>query len=62
MAGAPKALIIIAAISLILAIIGTMTGEIGNIPPEGFSRASVNTALLAIGWHMIMNGSGSSDS
>jgi hypothetical protein len=57
MAGAPKALIIISAISLIVAIIGVCIGDIVDIPPEGYSRASANTALLAIGWHMIMGGS-----
>lgn len=60
MDGAPKALIIISAISLILAVVGTVTGDIAGYPPEGLSRASANTALLAIGWHMIMGGGDSS--
>ena len=51
MDGAPKALMIVSALELIL-------GDIAGYPPEGLSRASANTALLAIGWHMIM---GSSD-
>ncbi len=59
MEAAPKALIMISAIALILAIIGTVSGDIAGYPPEGFSRASANTALLAIGWHMIMGGNDS---
>ena len=54
MTGAPKGLIIISGISLILAVIGTFGCDIANITPEGFSRASANTALLAFGWHLIM--------
>lgn len=53
MSGAPKGLLILAAIALIIAIVGTFTGSIGDIPPEGFSRASTNLALLAIGIHVI---------
>ena len=61
MAGINKGLIILAAISLVLAIIGTFQGSIAGIPPEGFSRASTNFALLAIGTSMIFkeNGGGS---
>ncbi len=56
--GPPKALMIVSALALILAVIGTIVGDMAGYPPEGLSRASANTALLAIGWHMIM---GSSD-
>jgi hypothetical protein len=60
MAGAPKGLLILAVITFIIAIVGTFTGDlINNIPPEGFSRASTNLALLAIAIHMI---EGSKDS
>ncbi len=61
MAGAPKILLILSAITFIVAIIATFTGDIGNIPPEGFSRASTNMALLAIGCYMI-HGTKDSDS
>ena len=53
MAGAPKVLLILSAIIFIVAVVGTFTGNIGDIPPEGFSRASTNLALLAIGCYMI---------
>jgi hypothetical protein len=53
MSGAPKILLILAAISLVVAIICTFVGDLVDIPPEGFSRASTNLALLAIGIHMI---------
>ncbi len=53
MAGAPKVLLILAAITFIVAIVATFTGSLGNIPPEGYSRASTNLALLAIGCYMI---------
>ena len=53
MAGAPRVLLILSMISFIVAVVTTFTGEIGNIPPEGFSRASTNMALLAIGCYMI---------
>ena len=60
MSGAPKGLLILAAIAFIIAIVATVTGDVGSIPPEGYSRASTNLALLAIGIHLI-NGSTSSD-
>ncbi|HAA75664.1 TPA: hypothetical protein DCE37_11130 [Candidatus Latescibacteria bacterium] len=59
MSGAPRGLLVLSAIALVIATVGTFTGNVGTIPPEGFSRASTNLALLAIGIHLL---SGSSDS
>ena len=53
-----KVCIILAAIGLVVAIIGTYQGDIIGIPPEGFSRASTNLALLAIGLPMIFKNGG----
>ena len=61
MAGAPKVLLILSMIAFIIAVVTTFTGDLGNIPPEGFSRASTNMALLAIGCYMI-HGTKDSDS
>ncbi len=44
-----KVLIALAALALVLAIVGALfTGPIYNIPPESWSRACSNLALLAI--------------
>ena len=53
MSGAPKGLLVLSAIALVIAIVATITGDVGTIPPEGYSRASTNLALLAIGIHLI---------
>ncbi len=47
----PKALTVLAALAFVLAAITVFTGPtIGNVQPEGYSRACTNLALLAIAW------------
>jgi hypothetical protein len=43
-----KALIGLAALAFVLAVVTHFTGPIVNTPPEAYSRASTNMALLAI--------------
>ncbi len=52
MAGAPRILLILSAIAFIIAVVGTVAGDVGTIPPEEYSRASTNLALLAIAIHL----------
>ena len=61
MAEAPRILLILSMITFIVAVVTTFTGNLYDIPPEGFSRASTNMALLAIGCYMI-HGTKDSDS
>lgn len=44
----PKALTALAALGFALAVVSAFMGPIMGIPPEGFSRACTNLALLAI--------------
>ncbi len=45
-----KALIGLSALSFLVAVIGTLfAGRIMGVPPEAFSRACTNLALIAIG-------------
>jgi hypothetical protein len=43
-----KSLIAGAAAAFVLAVVGSYTGTIMGVSPEGFSRASTNLALIAI--------------
>jgi len=45
-----KALVILAAVAFILAVVGSkFVGNILGTPPEAYSRACTNLALLAVG-------------
>ena len=48
MANLPKILIGLAALAFVLAVISSLAGELLPTPPEAFSRASTNLALIAI--------------
>jgi hypothetical protein len=48
MSNLAKLLVLLSALAFALAVIGVFAGRIMSIPPEGFSRASTNLALLAI--------------
>ena len=49
MSNLPKLFLVAALVAFLLAIITVYTGPLASIPPEGFSRACTNLALLAIG-------------
>lgn len=48
MRNAAKLLVVLSIAAFALAIVAAFAGKLGNIQPEGFSRASGNLALLAI--------------
>ncbi len=49
MANLPKLLLSLAILAFLLAIVAVFTATIMGLPPESFSRACSNLALLAIG-------------
>ncbi len=53
MPGIAKLLVLLAAITFILAVVGAWTGNIVGIGAEAYSRACTNLALLALATHMV---------
>jgi hypothetical protein len=59
MSGIAKLLVLLAAITFLVAVIGAFTGTIMEIGAEAFSRASTNLALLAIAIVLVFKEEGS---
>jgi len=54
MNGIPKFLVLVAGAAFVMAVLSSLfTGTIRNVPPEAFSRACTNLALIAIAMSMI---------
>ena len=53
MSNLPKALVWAAAVSFLLAVVATLTGPMGSVEAEGFSRACTNLAVLGIGLMLV---------
>lgn len=53
-----KALVGLAALSFVLAVASSFIGPIAGLPPESFSRACNNMALVGIGLSMVFGGGG----
>ena len=53
MPGIAKLLVLLAAVTFVVAVIGAWTGTIAGIGAEAFSRACTNLALLAIAIVMV---------
>ncbi len=53
MSNLPKALVLAAAVSFLLAVVTTLMGPLGSVEAEGFSRACTNLAVLGIGLHLV---------
>ena len=60
MPGVAKLLVVLAALTFVLAVIGAWTGTIMGIGAEAFSRACTNLALLAIAIVMVFKEEGTS--
>ena len=56
MAALAKPLVYVAVLSFLLAVVTSFTGPVASLPPETFSRASSNLALIAIGLAMLEKG------
>ena len=59
MSGIAKLLVLLAAITFAVAVVGAYTGTIMGIGAEAFSRACTNLALLAIAIVMVFKEEGS---
>ncbi len=59
MPGIAKLLVLLAAITFILAVVGAYTGNIMLIGAEAYSRACTNLALLALAAHVVFKEEGS---
>ena len=53
MPGIAKLLVLLAALTFVLAVVGAWTGAIVGIGAEAYSRACTNLALLALGIVMV---------
>ncbi len=56
MAALAKPLVYAALLSFLVAVVTSFTGPVADLPPETFSRASSNLALIAIGLAMLEKG------
>ena len=59
MPGIAKLLVLLAAITFVLAVVGAYTGNIVGIGAEAYSRACTNLALLALATAMVFKEEGS---
>ncbi len=59
MPGIAKLLVLLAAITFVLAVVGAYTGNIVGIGAEAYSRACTNLALLAIAIVLVFKEEGS---
>ena len=53
MAAFAKPLVYVAVLAFLAAVVTSFTGPVADLPPETFSRASSNLALIAIGLAML---------
>ena len=58
MAALAKPLIYVAVLSFLAAVVTSFTGPVADLPPEAFSRACSNLALIAIGLVLVEKGGG----
>ena len=56
MAALAKPFVYVAVLSFLVAVVTSFTGPVADLPPETFSRASSNLALIAIGLTMLEKG------
>ena len=56
MAALAKPLVYVAVFSFLAAVVTSFTSPVAELPPETFSRASSNLALIAIGLAMLEKG------
>ncbi len=56
MAALAKPLVYAALLSFLVAVVTSFTGPVADLPPETFSHASSNLALIAIGLAMLEKG------
>ena len=59
MPGMAKLLVLLAALTFVIAVIGAWTGTIVGIGAEAYSRACTNLALIAIAMVMVFKEEGS---